>query len=183
MKYHHVHSPRDAHTLKSQTQVKGPKKTKTLVITDRKIKTNPLIQFTLQIQHDITICWVRAWLNHSSNHKKESKTANAATNYITKSAISSQPTKQQSRAANELKLPLQLHYKPISSLITSKQRLLASKKQKQKQKKTYSAFCFLLFFLSTTSISHNDIIPNRLQYINLIMTPCFPNPSVNNGQW
>ena len=104
------------------------------------------------LQHDITICWVRAWLNHSSNHKKESKTANTATNYITKSAISSQPTKQQCRAANALKLPLQLHYKPINSQITSKQRLLASKKQK---KNLLSILFFKSFSWSTTSISHN----------------------------
>ena len=124
------------------------------------------------LQHDITICWVRAWLNHSSNHKKESKTANTATNYITKSAISSQPTKQQCRAANALKLPLQLHYKPISSQITSKQRLLASKKQKQK--KTYSAFCFLTLFLGQQPASH--IIENSgtiLNYTTLSTTrPC-----------
>ena len=106
------------------------------------------------LQHDITICWVRAWLNHSSNHKKESKTANNPTNYITKSAISSEPTKQQCRAANALKLPLQLHYKPISSQITSKQRLLASKKTKTK-KYLLSILFFNSFSWSTTSISHN----------------------------
>ena len=106
------------------------------------------------LQHDITICWVRAWLNHSSNHKKESKTANNPTNYITKSAISSEPTKQQCRAANALKLPLQLHYKPISSQITSKQRLLASK-NKNKKKNLLSILFFKSFSWSTTSISHN----------------------------